>query len=211
MHALIEEVLVDADEHVVGEHAEEDVGLDPMLQVMEDRPLHERTLHVAEGVLDAGEEDVQAPDLVLVLGVRGIAGGRAPARGAGACREISDLAGDGKVLGLWAALKGGITNANFVVTDRGRRHFVRIGDESRSRVTDTASIWQQWVPAPHAALGRRQVDRDLGRPRREARVDERRGPLAACCIAQEICCLRETCSMAMRTPLWTSNIPAIPA
>jgi hypothetical protein len=26
-------------------------------------------------------------------------------------------------------LKGGITNANFVVTDRGRRHFVRIGDD----------------------------------------------------------------------------------
>ena len=26
-------------------------------------------------------------------------------------------------------LKGGITNANFVVIDRGRRHFVRIGDD----------------------------------------------------------------------------------
>ena len=31
----------------------------------------------------------------------------------------------------------------------------RISDESRSRVTDTASVWQQWVPAPHAALGQR--------------------------------------------------------
>ena len=31
----------------------------------------------------------------------------------------------------------------------------RIGDDSRSRVTDTASVWQQWVPAPHAALGQR--------------------------------------------------------
>jgi membrane protein implicated in regulation of membrane protease activity len=31
----------------------------------------------------------------------------------------------------------------------------RIGDESRSRVTATASVWQQWVPAPHAALGQR--------------------------------------------------------
>jgi hypothetical protein len=31
----------------------------------------------------------------------------------------------------------------------------RISDDSRSRVTDTASIWQQWVPAPHAALGQR--------------------------------------------------------
>jgi hypothetical protein len=31
----------------------------------------------------------------------------------------------------------------------------RIGDDSRSRVTDHASIWQQWVPVPHAALGQR--------------------------------------------------------
>jgi hypothetical protein len=31
----------------------------------------------------------------------------------------------------------------------------RISDDSRSRVTDTASAWQQWVPVPHAALGQR--------------------------------------------------------
>jgi hypothetical protein len=31
----------------------------------------------------------------------------------------------------------------------------RIGDDSRSRVTDTASVWQEWVPAPHASLGQR--------------------------------------------------------
>jgi hypothetical protein len=31
----------------------------------------------------------------------------------------------------------------------------RIGNDSRSRVTDSASVWQQWVPAPHAALGQR--------------------------------------------------------
>jgi len=31
----------------------------------------------------------------------------------------------------------------------------RISDESRSRVTDTHSVWQQWVPAPHGALGQR--------------------------------------------------------
>jgi len=31
----------------------------------------------------------------------------------------------------------------------------RIGDDSRSRVTDTAAIWQQWLPAPHGALGQR--------------------------------------------------------
>jgi hypothetical protein len=31
----------------------------------------------------------------------------------------------------------------------------RIGDDSRSRVTDSASVWQQWAPAPHGALGQR--------------------------------------------------------
>ena len=31
----------------------------------------------------------------------------------------------------------------------------RIGDESRSRVTDKAVVWQQWVPVAHAALGQR--------------------------------------------------------
>jgi hypothetical protein len=31
----------------------------------------------------------------------------------------------------------------------------RISDDSRSRVTDTVSVWQQWVPVPHAALGQR--------------------------------------------------------
>jgi membrane protein implicated in regulation of membrane protease activity len=31
----------------------------------------------------------------------------------------------------------------------------RIASDSSSRVTDSASVWQQWVPAPHAALGQR--------------------------------------------------------
>jgi hypothetical protein len=31
----------------------------------------------------------------------------------------------------------------------------RISDDSRSRVTDTASVWQQWMPAPHGVLGQR--------------------------------------------------------
>jgi hypothetical protein len=31
----------------------------------------------------------------------------------------------------------------------------RIGDDSQSRVTDSAPAWQAWVPAPHAALGQR--------------------------------------------------------
>jgi hypothetical protein len=31
----------------------------------------------------------------------------------------------------------------------------RIGSDSRSRVTDTALVWQQWLPVPHGALGQR--------------------------------------------------------
>jgi hypothetical protein len=31
----------------------------------------------------------------------------------------------------------------------------RMGNDSRSRVTDSASVWEQWVPAPHGALGQR--------------------------------------------------------
>jgi hypothetical protein len=31
----------------------------------------------------------------------------------------------------------------------------RIGDDSRSRVTDSAPIWQQWLPASHGTLGQR--------------------------------------------------------
>jgi hypothetical protein len=31
----------------------------------------------------------------------------------------------------------------------------RIASDSSSRVTASASIWQQWVPAPHAGLGQR--------------------------------------------------------
>ena len=31
----------------------------------------------------------------------------------------------------------------------------RIGNDSQSRVTNSASVWQTWVPAAHGALGQR--------------------------------------------------------
>ena len=37
----------------------------------------------------------------------------------------------------------------------------RIANDSRSRVTDSASVWQQWMPAPQGALGQRV---ELGLP-----------------------------------------------
>jgi hypothetical protein len=37
----------------------------------------------------------------------------------------------------------------------------RIANDSRSRVTDSASVWQEWMPAPQGALGQRV---ELGLP-----------------------------------------------
>ena len=37
----------------------------------------------------------------------------------------------------------------------------RIANDSRSRVTDSASVWQEWVPASQGALGQRV---ELGLP-----------------------------------------------
>ena len=65
MAALVEQGFLDRDEEVEGEHAEEDVALDPTLVLVIDRPLGERRLHVAEGVFGAGEERVEVP---VILG-----------------------------------------------------------------------------------------------------------------------------------------------
>src|SRR5215468_1958208 len=64
MDALVEKALLDGDQQMVSEHAEEDVSLDTVLELVEDRPLAQRTLHVTEGILDAGQQDVEAPRLL---------------------------------------------------------------------------------------------------------------------------------------------------
>ncbi len=56
--------LLDGHQQMVGENAEEDMSLDAPLQMVEDRPLRERTFHGAEGGLDAREENVGPPDLL---------------------------------------------------------------------------------------------------------------------------------------------------
>ena len=61
---LVEEALLNGDQQVVGEHAEEDVGRDAAMELVEDRPLAQRALHVAESVLDAGEQDIETPSLL---------------------------------------------------------------------------------------------------------------------------------------------------
>ena len=62
--ALLEEGFFDRDEKVVSQHAKEEVSLDAMLELMEDRSFGERRLHVAEGILGAGEQAVDAPEFV---------------------------------------------------------------------------------------------------------------------------------------------------
>ncbi len=65
MDARIQEQLLDGNQEVVGQHAEEDVRLHPMLQAVEDRALAERALHRPERRLDPREQDVRPPDLLV--------------------------------------------------------------------------------------------------------------------------------------------------
>src|SRR5215208_650699 len=64
MDALVEEALLDGNQQVIGENAEKDVSLDAMLELVEDGSLAQRALHVAEGVFDAGQQDIEAPRLL---------------------------------------------------------------------------------------------------------------------------------------------------
>ena len=63
MDAAVEESLLDTDQQMIGEHAQEDVGLGAVLELVEDRPFQQRTLECAEGALHACEQTVNAPDL----------------------------------------------------------------------------------------------------------------------------------------------------
>jgi len=51
-------------QQAVGQDTQEDVRLRPVFRVMEDGPLHQRTLDVPECVLDARQKNVSTPDLV---------------------------------------------------------------------------------------------------------------------------------------------------
>ena len=58
---MVKETLLDGDQQMVGQNTEKDVGLDAVLEVVEDGPFTQWALHVTEGVLDAGQQDVEAP------------------------------------------------------------------------------------------------------------------------------------------------------
>ena len=50
VHVPIQKMLLDDHQQVTGRDTEENVRLPPMLELMEDRPLSERALHVPEGI-----------------------------------------------------------------------------------------------------------------------------------------------------------------
>ena len=64
MNSLIQESFLDGSKQVIRKDTQKDVRLGTLLQVMENRTLHEGTLHGAECCLDACEKHVGAPNLI---------------------------------------------------------------------------------------------------------------------------------------------------
>src|SRR6201981_252163 len=56
----------DRDQQVVGQHAEKDMSLHSILEVMEDRSLPEWTLEIAESILNSGYQDRVPPSAMSV-------------------------------------------------------------------------------------------------------------------------------------------------
>jgi hypothetical protein len=61
---LVEQGFFDGDEKMVSQDAKKDMRGAAGLQVVEDRSYGERRFHVAEGILGAGEQGVDAPELI---------------------------------------------------------------------------------------------------------------------------------------------------
>ena len=55
VNASLQEPVLDGGQQVVGQHTKEDVRLCPVFQMMKNRPLHERTLHVPKCVFHSRE------------------------------------------------------------------------------------------------------------------------------------------------------------
>jgi len=62
--AMVEQSFFDRDQQMVGQQTKEDMRIGAPLFVVEDWPDDERRFHVAEGILGAGEQGVDAPDLI---------------------------------------------------------------------------------------------------------------------------------------------------
>src|SRR3989449_3280369 len=77
VQAAIQVSFLHRHQEMVGQDAEEDMSLRALFEMMEDGPLHQRTLHRPEGGLDARQQDIGAPDFVggqvLVVGLQHVA------------------------------------------------------------------------------------------------------------------------------------------
>src|SRR4051794_18214645 len=58
MNLLAQEAGFNRDQQVIGQHAEKDVSLHSILEVMENRALPQRALEIAKGILDSGQQNV---------------------------------------------------------------------------------------------------------------------------------------------------------
>src|SRR5207237_3909577 len=64
VHAGLQEAVLDGGQQMVSQHAKKNVGLGAVLQMMKNRPLHQRTLDVAEGIFHPRQQDISAPDFL---------------------------------------------------------------------------------------------------------------------------------------------------
>src|SRR5215472_11656709 len=58
----LQEPVLDRSQQMIGQHTKEDMGLHSVLQMMENGPLQQRSLDVAEGILHAREQNVSPPN-----------------------------------------------------------------------------------------------------------------------------------------------------
>src|SRR5581483_4190941 len=76
VNLLSQEAGFDRDQQVVSQHAEKDVGLDSILELMENRSLPQRALQIAKGVLNLSQQNVDPPSFfgvkILAVGLEQI-------------------------------------------------------------------------------------------------------------------------------------------
>ena len=61
---MVEQGFFDGDEQVVSQDAKKNMGVGAGFEVVEDRSYGEWRFHVAEGILGAGEQGIDAPELI---------------------------------------------------------------------------------------------------------------------------------------------------
>lgn len=64
VNPLVQESLFDSNQQVIRQDAQEDVRLRSILKVVENRPLHQGSLHVSKRIFHSREQNVGAPNLI---------------------------------------------------------------------------------------------------------------------------------------------------